>query len=49
MRAGQAGARDGEWPLLVAGRNISIFCHGMQTGRPREFLTLQAGEQENYR
>ena len=39
---------DGEYQLLVAGRNISIYCDGLNTSTPREYLTLPSGHEENY-
>ncbi|XP_054290364.1 A disintegrin and metalloproteinase with thrombospondin motifs 20-like [Macrosteles quadrilineatus] len=40
--------RDKEYTMSVAGRNLSIFCYGMNTVAPVEFLTLPTGERENY-
>lgn len=40
--------RDGEYGLNVAGRNVSIYCHGLHTDHPKEYLTLKAGNTENY-
>lgn len=40
--------RDGEYGLNVGGRNISIYCHGLQGDHPKEYLTLRAGDTENY-
>ena len=39
---------DGEYKILFAGKNISIYCHGMDTTMPKEFVTLPRGEEENY-
>ncbi|XP_011638935.1 A disintegrin and metalloproteinase with thrombospondin motifs 20 isoform X3 [Pogonomyrmex barbatus] len=39
---------DGEYPLLIGGRNMSIYCHEMSSSEPREYLTLPAGDSENY-
>ncbi|XP_011881326.1 PREDICTED: A disintegrin and metalloproteinase with thrombospondin motifs 9 isoform X3 [Vollenhovia emeryi] len=39
---------DGEYPLLIGGRNMTIYCHGMSSAEPREYLTLPAGDSENY-
>ncbi|KAK7086798.1 hypothetical protein SK128_005476 [Halocaridina rubra] len=39
---------DGEYSLLVGGRNMSIFCYGMNTTEPMEYLTLPAGEEGNF-
>lgn len=39
---------DGEYSLLVAGKNMSIFCLGMNSTSPTEYLTLPAGEEGNF-
>nr|XP_045600397.1 A disintegrin and metalloproteinase with thrombospondin motifs 9-like isoform X1 [Procambarus clarkii] len=39
---------DGEYSLLVGGHNMSIFCLGMNTSSPTEYLTLPAGEEGNF-
>nr|XP_053653698.1 A disintegrin and metalloproteinase with thrombospondin motifs 9-like isoform X1 [Cherax quadricarinatus] len=39
---------DGEYSLLVGGHNMSIFCLGMNTSSPKEYLTLPAGEEGNF-
>ena len=39
---------DGPFTLLVAGRNITIYCFGMNTSSPKEYLTLVSGQQDNY-
>ncbi|XP_029666691.1 A disintegrin and metalloproteinase with thrombospondin motifs 9 isoform X3 [Formica exsecta] len=39
---------DGEYSLLIGGRNMTIYCHGMSSVEPREYLTLPAGDNENY-
>ncbi|XP_067203568.1 A disintegrin and metalloproteinase with thrombospondin motifs 9 isoform X2 [Linepithema humile] len=39
---------DGEYRLLIGGRNMTIYCHGMSSIEPREYLTLPAGDNENY-
>lgn len=41
-------SRDGEYGLNVGGRNVSIYCHNMHTDHPKEYLTLKAGNIENY-
>ena len=44
-----AGAMaDGEYDMLVGGKNVSIYCHMMNTTMPKEFLTLPMGEEQNY-
>ncbi|CAD6233944.1 GSCOCG00007421001-RA-CDS [Cotesia congregata] len=40
--------KDGEYTLLIGGKNMSIYCHDMGTSEPREYLTLPAGDRENY-
>nr|XP_050844302.1 A disintegrin and metalloproteinase with thrombospondin motifs 9 isoform X2 [Vespula vulgaris] len=40
--------KDGEYPLSIGGKTMSIYCHEMSTFKPREYLTLTAGDQENY-
>lgn len=40
--------RDGEYILNVRGRQLSIYCHRMNTNTPKEYLTLKAGSTENY-
>ena len=39
---------DGPYTLIVAGRNITIYCHGFNTSTPKEYLTLASGQQDNY-
>jgi hypothetical protein len=39
---------DGEYQILFAGKNVSVYCHGMNSSMPEEFVTLPTGEQENY-
>lgn len=40
--------KDSEYNLVLGGRSMSIYCHGMLTSEPKEYLTLPAGPQENY-
>lgn len=40
--------RDGEYGLNVGGRNVSIYCHDLHTDSPKEYVTLVAGNTENY-
>ena len=45
----RAGATaDGEYNMLVGGKNVSIYCHIMNTTMPREYLTLPMGKEQNY-
>lgn len=39
---------DGPYMLVVAGKNITIYCHLMNTSSPLEYLTLASGPQDNY-
>ena len=41
-------AEDGEYQVLFAGKNITVYCHDMNSTVPKEYLTLHAGEGENY-
>jgi hypothetical protein len=36
---------DGEYQILVAGMNVSIFCYGLSSDKPKEYLSLW---EENY-
>jgi len=40
--------RDGEYRLNILGANASIYCHGMNTDEPKEYITLVAGDTENF-
>lgn len=39
---------DTEYLLVVGGKNMSIYCAGMNTSTPVEYLTLPAGERDNH-
>jgi hypothetical protein len=39
---------DKEYTLQIMGINVSIYCHGMSTYSPQEYLSLPAGEDENF-
>uniref|UniRef100_A0AAG5CYG4 Peptidase M12B domain-containing protein n=1 Tax=Anopheles atroparvus TaxID=41427 RepID=A0AAG5CYG4_ANOAO len=39
---------DGEYTLNVNGTGVKIYCRGMATRSPTEYLTLAAGPTENY-
>jgi GON domain len=39
---------DGEYDIVMGGKNISIYCHKMGSSLPREYLSLPSGETENY-
>ncbi|XP_015176924.1 PREDICTED: A disintegrin and metalloproteinase with thrombospondin motifs 9 isoform X2 [Polistes dominula] len=40
--------KDGEYSLFIGGKSMSIYCYEMSTFKPREYLTLPAGDQDNY-
>ncbi|XP_052863220.1 A disintegrin and metalloproteinase with thrombospondin motifs 9 [Anopheles cruzii] len=39
---------DGEYMMHLNGTSVRIYCHGMATATPLEYLTLAAGPTENY-
>ena len=39
---------DGEYEMLIGGKNTTIYCHKMNTTQPREYITLPMGEEQNY-
>ncbi|KAM7063005.1 A disintegrin and metalloproteinase with thrombospondin motifs 9 isoform 2-T2 [Molossus nigricans] len=39
---------DGEYVLAVKGKPLKIFCAGMQSAHPKEYLTLVRGDSENF-
>ena len=32
----------------MGGKNISVYCHNMASNQPQEYLSLAAGQEENY-
>lgn len=36
--------KDGEYDLLVRGRNVSIYCNEMNTSNPTEYITVNQGK-----
>ncbi|XP_034187688.1 A disintegrin and metalloproteinase with thrombospondin motifs 9 isoform X1 [Osmia lignaria lignaria] len=40
--------KDSEYPLIIGGRSMSIYCHEMSTSEPKEYLTLRSSFWENY-
>lgn len=48
LEAKKRNSKDGEYSLLIGGRNMSIYCHKMMSNEPKEYLTLPAGDRENY-
>lgn len=39
---------DGEYKMQIRGRHVKIYCAGMNTSSPREYVTLISGEGDNY-
>ncbi|KAG7478040.1 hypothetical protein MATL_G00076160 [Megalops atlanticus] len=39
---------DGEHLLSIQGKALRIYCAGMQSGAPREYISLTAGDAENF-
>lgn len=39
---------DGEYDVWIRGKMARIYCSGMETGNPLEYITLKAGARENY-
>ncbi|XP_038627931.1 A disintegrin and metalloproteinase with thrombospondin motifs 9 [Tachyglossus aculeatus] len=39
---------DGEYYLIIKGRILKIFCAGMQSENPKEYVTLVNGDSENF-
>ncbi|GCB66224.1 hypothetical protein scyTo_0014970, partial [Scyliorhinus torazame] len=39
---------DGEYMLKIEGKVIQIYCAGMHSDYPREYVTLSSGEADNY-
>uniref|UniRef100_A0A8C5ZLX5 ADAM metallopeptidase with thrombospondin type 1 motif 9 n=1 Tax=Marmota marmota marmota TaxID=9994 RepID=A0A8C5ZLX5_MARMA len=43
------GARDdGEYFLIIRGKPLKVFCAGMKSDRPKEYVTLARGDAENF-
>ncbi|XP_060695933.1 A disintegrin and metalloproteinase with thrombospondin motifs 20-like isoform X1 [Hemiscyllium ocellatum] len=40
--------KDGEYLLKIEGKIIKIYCAGMHSDYPREYITLLSGEADNY-
>jgi len=41
-------SEDGEYFLLIKGKLLKIFCAGMQSDHPKEYITLVHGDSENF-
>ncbi len=48
MKARTGITANGEYPILFAGKNVTIYCHRMDSLTPREYVSLPKGESENY-
>ncbi|XP_006158087.1 A disintegrin and metalloproteinase with thrombospondin motifs 9 isoform X1 [Tupaia chinensis] len=44
----KGASEDGEYFLIVSGKVLKIFCAGMQSDHPREYVTLIHGDSENF-
>ncbi|XP_026471997.1 A disintegrin and metalloproteinase with thrombospondin motifs 9-like [Ctenocephalides felis] len=40
-------SEDGEYTLIVNGKTANVYCSGMKTANPLEYISLPAGYQEN--
>ena len=51
IKNARVGFRDGEYLIYVrpeCNTPMKVYCHGMNTSSPKEFITLPAGVQNNY-
>nr|XP_023417424.1 A disintegrin and metalloproteinase with thrombospondin motifs 9 isoform X7 [Cavia porcellus] len=48
VRGLNGASEDGEYFLIVRGKLLKIFCAGMQSNRPKEYVTLIHGDSENF-
>uniref|UniRef100_A0A5F9CRB2 ADAM metallopeptidase with thrombospondin type 1 motif 9 n=1 Tax=Oryctolagus cuniculus TaxID=9986 RepID=A0A5F9CRB2_RABIT len=48
VKTRQGTNEDGEHFLIVRGKTLKIFCAGMQSDRPKEYVTLVRGDAENF-
>ncbi|XP_038060636.1 A disintegrin and metalloproteinase with thrombospondin motifs 9-like [Patiria miniata] len=39
---------DADYSILVQGKPLTVYCHGMTTDAPTEYISLSAGEGENF-
>nr|XP_033815546.1 A disintegrin and metalloproteinase with thrombospondin motifs 20 isoform X1 [Geotrypetes seraphini] len=40
--------KDGEYQIKIRGKALKVFCSGMQSSNPKEYITLPKGETENF-
>ncbi|XP_060058948.1 A disintegrin and metalloproteinase with thrombospondin motifs 9 isoform X3 [Erinaceus europaeus] len=43
-----AVSEDGEYFLVIKGKPLKVFCAGMQSDHPKEYMTLVDGDSENF-
>ncbi|KAL1790423.1 A disintegrin and metalloproteinase with thrombospondin motifs 9 isoform X1 [Sigmodon hispidus] len=43
-----SGSGDGEYFLIVRGKPLKVFCAGMHSDYPKEYVTLAHGDSENF-
>ncbi|XP_036992016.2 A disintegrin and metalloproteinase with thrombospondin motifs 9 isoform X1 [Artibeus jamaicensis] len=48
VRRLNGATEDGEYFLTIKGKPLKIFCAGMQSDHPKEYLTLVRGDTENF-
>ncbi|XP_029473156.1 A disintegrin and metalloproteinase with thrombospondin motifs 20 [Rhinatrema bivittatum] len=48
IHARKAIRKDGEYLLKIRGRVLKVYCSGMQSSSPKEYITLAKGETENF-
>ncbi|KAK2091601.1 A disintegrin and metalloproteinase with thrombospondin motifs 9 [Saguinus oedipus] len=41
-------SEDGEYFLIIRGKLLKIFCAGMHSDHPKEYVTLVHGDSENF-
>ncbi|KAB0390408.1 hypothetical protein E2I00_014850 [Balaenoptera physalus] len=44
----KGAGEDGEYFLIVTGKLLKVFCAGMHSGHPKEYMTLVHGDSENF-
>ncbi|XP_030723501.1 A disintegrin and metalloproteinase with thrombospondin motifs 9 [Globicephala melas] len=44
----KGAGEDGEYFLIVTGKLLKVFCAGMHSDRPKEYMTLVHGDSENF-
>uniref|UniRef100_A0A8C4KX37 ADAM metallopeptidase with thrombospondin type 1 motif 9 n=1 Tax=Equus asinus asinus TaxID=83772 RepID=A0A8C4KX37_EQUAS len=44
----KGASEDGEYFLIIKGKLLKVFCAGMQSDHPKEYVTLVHGDSENF-